>query len=160
MITSNARRVQTVQWLLRCTNRQARVPAIGNIASLHTTLTTPHPTRILPTSGADSSSAGIPFSFSGAGFLSAFHVGAARTLDAAGAFAGNIGQQGNCRNRSVTDGLDDDDVTSVGYADSGGPMLYGVSGGALVAAGVACRMDYDAMLQIQVEVLKGCAAGG
>lgn len=152
MITSNARRVQTVQWLLRCTNRQARVAAIGNIASLHTTLTTPHPTRILPTSGADSSSAGIPFSFSGAGFLSAFHVGAARTLDAAGAFAGNVGQQGNCRNRSVTDGLDDD-VTSVGYADSGGPMLYGVSGGALVAAGVACRMDYDAMLQIQVEVI-------
>jgi hypothetical protein len=28
----------------------------------------------------------VPFSFSGAGFLSAFHVGAARTLDAAGAF--------------------------------------------------------------------------
>lgn len=48
----------------------------------------------------------------------------------------------------------------IGLAESGGPLLYGASGGALVAAGVACRISYDSMMQIQLEVLKGCAERG
>jgi hypothetical protein len=40
------------------------------------------------------------------------------------------------------------------------PVLYGASGGALVAAGVASGIDYDTMLEIQLQVLVRCTELG